>query len=674
MRRLVAVLIVSAFLLSFFSFVLAAPAVAQTTADRCAASKFKSTGKSALKAHLCHAKAAKQGVPVDTACLIKAADKMASSFGKAEAKGGCVAPGNFAAVEAINDQLTADNVSALVHSGDAQSQACASSKRKAAGKNASAFLKCRSKAAKKAELVDPVCLSKGNAKRDAAFSKAEAKGGCATGGDSGAIGTAVDAAVTAVVAEVLAFCGDDIAGPTEACDGSDDSLCSGLCDSGCNCNTVCGNNIIEGLEECDGTDDAVCPGECLSSCICPGTCGNGVAEVGEECDDGGNVGGDGCTDDCRLEDTSALCAGVPSTSGTALDIELVGVFSSPVHVTAPPLDPSRVFIVEQGGVIRIVKDGVELATPYLDIDSIVLTGGERGLLSMAFHPDYESNGRFFVNYTREPDGATVVSRFTVSANPDIADDGSEQVLIVIPQPFSNHNGGQIAFGPDAMLYLGMGDGGGGGDPLEAGQDDTTLLAKMLRLDVDVDVPPYHAVPGDNPNAGAGLPLGLIWAKGVRNPWRFSFDRLTGDMFIGDVGQNVVEEVSYQPGTSSGGENYGWNDMEGSACFDPSSGCLTAGRELPIEEFTHSEGCSITGGHMYRGCALPDLAGTYFYSDFCAGFVRTFEVVAGVAINQADRSAEVGTSGSVSTFGEDARGELYIANLGGQVYRVVPDTP
>jgi cysteine-rich repeat protein len=649
------------------SVVSAAPA----PADRCSASKVKATAKNALKTHLCHAKASKKGLPVDVDCLFKAADRMLASFNKAEGKGGCLTIADFVAVEAIADQLVSDNVSALPDAGGSDAQACASSKRKAAGKKASGRLKCRAKAAKRAEPVEGNCLAKADGKLAASFSKAESKGGCATAGDSGSICSAVDVASTKVTAALVSFCGDDISGPNEECDGSEDAACPGACDDACTCATVCGNNLTEGSEDCDGTDDAACPGECLGSCVCMGDCGDGSVGPGEECDDGGNVSGDGCRDDCELEDTSALCAGVPSTPGTSLSIELVGVFSSPVHVTAAPLDPSRLFVVEQGGTIRVIKDGVVLPTPFLDIDAQVQSGGERGLLSLAFHPDYENNGRFFVNYTREPDGDTVVARFTVSGNPDVADAGSEAILFTIEQPFSNHNGGQIAFGPDDRLYVGMGDGGGGGDPVEAGQDDSQLLAKMLRVDVDVDVAPYHAVPGDNPNAGAGLPLGLIWAKGLRNPWRFAFDRLTGEMFIGDVGQNQVEEISYQSGSSTGGENYGWNDMEGSACFDPAVGCLTAGRELPIEEFTHSEGCSVTGGHVYRGCALPDMDGTYFYSDFCAGFIRTFEVLAGVAINQADRTAEVGTSGSVSTFGEDARGELYIVNHGGQVYRMIP---
>jgi cysteine-rich repeat protein len=409
-----------------------------------------------------------------------------------------------------------------------------------------------------------------------------------------------------------------------------------------------------------------------------GDCGNGVAEQGEECDDGGNVGGDGCAGDCTLEDTSALCAGVASTNGVSVTKELVGNFTSPVHLTSPPLDPFRQFVVEQPGRIKVVKDGVVLTTPFLDIASSVSFGGERGLLSMAFHPDYESNGLFFVNYT-DNDGDTVVARYQVGADPDVADVSSGVTLLVVDQPRRNHNGGQIAFGPDGYLYVGMGDGGGGGDPVEAGQDDAQLLGKILRLDVDVaaESPPYHAVPATNPAPRPGAPPGLVWSKGWRNPWRFSFDRANGDMYVADVGQNAIEEVSYEPAMSPGGLNYGWDIFEGSECFepDPDPDCPNPpdGFEFPVYEFPHPSGCSITGGHVYRGCAMPSLHGVYFFSDFCTSFVHTFEVSDGVMTNFVDRSSELGEGlSSVSSFGEDARGELYVLSLGGDVWRIVPD--
>ena len=614
------------------------PTCAGTPAENCSASKMKSAANKAKQGLACHAKAAKKGQAVDADCLAKASAKLQSGFGKAEAKGGCPSLGNSGSVGATLDTMISDIASMLSHNSDEASRKCSASKRKAAGKKAAGLLKCYAKATKKGEALDPDCVTKIETKAAKAFEKAELKGGCAVGGNIGDVCTIVDNTVDEVIGSLVA---------------------------------ECGNDTTEIGEECDGSDDAACPGTCVSSCRCAGDCGNGTIDGEEECDDGGNTSGDGCRDDCVLEDESALCEGVPSTAGTSLALELVGNFSSPVHVTAPRLDPSRLFVVEQPGVIRIVKNGTLLPTAFLDIQSIVHHNFESGLLSLAFHPDYETNGRFFVNYTREPDNTTVISRFEVSANPDVANAASEQVLMTITQTFLNHNGGQIAFGSDGHLYIGMGDGGSGGDPNEAGQDDNTLLGKLLRVDVDVDTVPFHAVPADNPNSGAGLPLGLIWAKGLRNPWRFSFDRLNGDLFIGDVGQNTIEEVNYTPGTSTGGENYGWDDMEGTACHEPTTGCLTAGRQLPIVEYLQvGNGCSVTGGHIYRGCALPDIDGTYFYADYCTGFVRTFEVLAGAAVNEQDFTASVGTSGNISSFGEDARGEIYIANLGGEVYKIV----
>jgi len=409
-------------------------------------------------------------------------------------------------------------------------------------------------------------------------------------------------------------------------------------------------------------------------------CGDGLAEGSEECDDGGTSGGDGCAANCQLESSAALCAGVPSFAGTSLaSTRVASGLSMPVHITAPPLDPTRLFIVEQEGRIRIVKNGSLLATPFLEIESRVSCCGERGLLSVAFHPAFESNGRFFVNYTNNS-GHTVIARYEVGADPDDADESTELVLLTINQPFANHNGGQLGFGPDGFLYTGMGDGGGGGDPVEAGQDLGTLLGKLLRIDVDVETPPYYAVPPSNPYAGNGDPLGLIWAYGLRNPWRFSFDRGTGDLLTADVGQGNIEEIDYAPAASTGGENYGWDIFEGSACFEPAPDPMCpsppTGFTMPILEYDHSQGCSVTGGFVYRGCALPDLRGTYFYSDYCTAFLRTFTVSGGTAQNQADRTADLAPGGGqtidlVSSFGEDARGEIYIADHGGEVFKIVP---
>ena len=349
-----------------------------------------------------------------------------------------------------------------------------------------------------------------------------------------------------------------------------------------------------------------------------------------------------------------------------LAVELVADgLDDPVHLTAPAGD-ARLFVVEQAGRIRVIAGGALLAAPFLDIGSQVLSGGERGLLSVAFHPDYASNGFFYVNYTREPDGATRVERYEVTADPSVADPNSALELLTVSQPFSNHNGGLNAFGPDGMLYIGLGDGGNGGDPDGNGQDSTTLLGSILRIDVDGGVP--YAVPPDNPFVGrAGADE--VWAYGLRNPWRFSFDRMTGDLYVADVGQFEWEEINFTPFTSAAGLNYGWNVMEGQHCFDPSQGCSTTGLVLPVLEYGHVGGnCSVTGGHVYRGAAMPEIQGHYFYSDFCTGFLRSFRVTGSGIADQAEW--DVGVLGNVTSFGEDSAGELYIVARQGSVFRLV----
>ena len=341
---------------------------------------------------------------------------------------------------------------------------------------------------------------------------------------------------------------------------------------------------------------------------------------------------------------------------------------SPVHLTAPPNDPGRIFVVEQPGRIRVVRDGALLPAPFLDIVSLTGSGGERGLLSLAFHPNYDSNGFFYINHT-DVGGDTRVVRYSVSADPDVADPTSALTILSVAQPFENHNGGQIAFGPDGMLYVGMGDGGSGGDPFGHGQDPATLLGSILRLDVDGGAP--YAIPSDNPFVGDPAAAPETWAYGVRNPWRFSFDRQTGDLYIADVGQSDTEEVSFQPAVSGGGENYGWDTMEGSECFSPSSGCATAGLVLPVFEYSHAEGCSITGGHVYRGLAQPTLAGRYFFADFCSTWVRSFRMSGGEALDLVDHTEDFGPVSQISSFGEDALGELYIVSLRGTLYRIMP---
>lgn len=334
----------------------------------------------------------------------------------------------------------------------------------------------------------------------------------------------------------------------------------------------------------------------------------------------------------------------------------------------------RLFITLLDGRVVIWNGVGVLAQPFLDIRGRVLSGGEQGLLSVAFHPRYAENGFFFVNYT-DLGGDTVVARYSVSSgNPDDALEGSERVLLRIEQPFSNHNGGQIQFGPDGYLYIGMGDGGSGGDPICAAQRDNTLLGKMLRIDVDqnVDTSPFHGIPADNPHVGDGLPLDEIWAKGFRNPWRFSFDRSTGDLFVGDVGQNTREEVSFQSAASRGGENYGWKMLEGTFCTGSSAGCGGALPgcdsplyQPPILEYDHGGGgCSVIGGYVYRGHKFPGLWGHYLYGDFCTGELWLAERQGSTwqAFEQA-----VSAPG-LTSFSEDFDGELYLV-AGSTLYAI-----
>jgi glucose/arabinose dehydrogenase len=346
-------------------------------------------------------------------------------------------------------------------------------------------------------------------------------------------------------------------------------------------------------------------------------------------------------------------------------VEVASGLNNPVHLTAPADDP-RIFIVEQPGRIRILQNGQLLPTPFLDITARVVSGGERGLLSVAFHPGYGTNGEFFVNYTGSG-GTTRVERYRVSADdPNRADPASAELILSVAQPFANHNGGLIKFGPDGMLYIGMGDGGSGGDPLGHGQNAATLLGSLLRIDVDSGDP--YAIPPDNPFADGGAGRAEAWATGLRNPWRFSFDPEDGLIYIADVGQNRIEEINAQPADAPG-LNYGWAVMEGSTCFRPATGCDQSGLVLPIVEYANpADGCSVTGGYVYRGSALPELRGHYFYADFCRGWVRSFRRT-GPAAAADHRQWPLGTLGSISSFGEDAARELYIVVHQGRVYRL-----
>ncbi|MCK5656491.1 MAG: PQQ-dependent sugar dehydrogenase [Deltaproteobacteria bacterium] len=344
--------------------------------------------------------------------------------------------------------------------------------------------------------------------------------------------------------------------------------------------------------------------------------------------------------------------------------------SSPVDITHAGDGSGRLFITLQGGRV-VIFDGVQiLSPPFLDINSLVSSGGERGLLGAAFHPNYVGNGFFYVSYT-DTAGDSVIARYSVSLDPNRADPTSGVILLTIPQPFSNHNGGQLHFGPDGYLYIGIGDGGSGGDPQNNGQDLGTLLGKILRIDVDSGFP--FTVPPDNPFVGVVGAREEIWSFGLRNPWRFSFDRLTGDMFIGDVGQNSWEEVDFQPANSTGGENYGWRLMEGNSCFNPAINCNNGTLTLPILVYDHSVGCSVTGGYLYRGSKNPNLNGLYLYGDFCSGLIWGAQED---GLGGWNTTVLLDTNFSISTFGEDESGEIYFAHLSatdGTIYQVVQST-
>lgn len=360
----------------------------------------------------------------------------------------------------------------------------------------------------------------------------------------------------------------------------------------------------------------------------------------------------GCSDSTELVDRD-----------TGLAVEVVaGGFDDPVYLTSPPGDP-RLFVVEQSGRIRIIENGLLLSTPFLDIRDSVRSGGERGLLGMAFHPAYAANGHFYVSYSAQPDGDTRVERYSVSGDPNVAMPNRDRVIFTLDQPFGNHNGGQITFGPDGMLYIGLGDGGSGGDPQGHGQNVNTLLGALLRIDVDGGNP--FSIPPDNPFVGIDG-RDEIWAYGLRNPWRFSFDREASHLYIADVGQNAWEEVN-AVAAGSAGINYGWNLMEGRHCFGSAS-CDTGGLVLPAVEYGHSNGCSVTGGYVYRGEALTAIRGHYFYSDYCSGFLRSFRFT-GTSVTD-ERQWDVGELGRVLSFGQDADGELYILSSNGNVYRLI----
>ncbi|GAB4549169.1 MAG: hypothetical protein Tsb0013_10220 [Phycisphaerales bacterium] len=401
----------------------------------------------------------------------------------------------------------------------------------------------------------------------------------------------------------------------------------------------------------------------------------------------------GFTLTCIASALALSAAAADCRAQVLIDAELFASgFSRPVFVTHAPNDFDRVFVLEQRsgsqGRIRVVDraTGAVNPTPFLTVN--VSTGSEQGLLGMAFHPNYESNGLFYINYTRT-NGDTVIAEYQVSANPDIADASSAKTVMIIDQPFSNHNAGWIGFSPwDGMLYIPLGDGGSGNDPLGSGQNTNTLLGSVLRIDVDTDDFPSDAtknygIPADNPFVGGGG-LPEIWAYGLRNPYRCSFDRATGDFWMGDVGQNATEEVDVQPFDSTGGENYGWRCMEGNDCTGLSGcTCFSAALTDPIYDYARSGGqCSVIGGYVYRGCAIPEFRGEYIFADYCSTNIWSFTPSSDLTgfsafMNRTTQLEPPGTPtiGLISSFGEDAYGELYITDLSdGEIFKIVPEDP
>jgi glucose/arabinose dehydrogenase len=354
----------------------------------------------------------------------------------------------------------------------------------------------------------------------------------------------------------------------------------------------------------------------------------------------------------------------------AIQIDLrpvVGGLDRPVGLAHAGDGSGRLFVIEKVGKIRILHGGTLSETPFLNITGRADSqSSERGLLGLAFHPDYADNGLLFVNYT-DRQGDTVVARFAVSDDPDQADPDSASIVLTVAQPAPNHNGGNIVFGPDGYLYIGLGDGGDAGDAFGNGQNGQTLLGAMLRIDVSVGDGAPYSIPPDNPFTGDPGVLDEIWAIGLRNPWRYSFDRLTGDLYIADVGQNVYEEVNIQPAASPGGENYGWPIMEGQHCYPERASCSAEGLALPVIEYDHTQGCSVTGGYVYRGRAFPALEGVYLFGDYCSG--RIWGLAPGG--DGTWQVAELIQSGvQISSFGEDEAGEIYVLDMrGGALYQI-----
>jgi glucose/arabinose dehydrogenase len=406
-----------------------------------------------------------------------------------------------------------------------------------------------------------------------------------------------------------------------------------------------------------------------------GVAGNGGSAGGNGT--AGTAGAGGATGGDPLKDCGV--AANPRVPELALT-EVVGGLERTIFLAQPRGDTARLFVVEKAGRIRIIRDGTLVQTPFLTVPNVSERGGEMGLLGLAFHPDYATNGRFYVYYSTVQGGPHVsrIAEYSASSNPDVADAASARVLLEIAQPQDNHNGGNLAFGADGYLYIAVGDGGGGGDnhgPIGNGQNLGTLLGKILRIDVDgtgSGSAGAYAVPSGNAALDGALPE--IWSYGLRNPWRFSFDACTADMYIGDVGQGDLEEVDFEP-AGTAGRNYGWRLMEGDACYNPDTGCNAAAQNLvlPVATYDHGVGQSITGGYVYRGATIPDLRGTYLYADYQSARFFALRMqggsVAQAQLEITDNINPGGDVGGIASFGQDSAGALYVVAFGGTVYRI-----
>ena len=397
----------------------------------------------------------------------------------------------------------------------------------------------------------------------------------------------------------------------------------------------------------------------------------------------GSVFGAGaCPSTATVAPSPAMLPGTPPV-GLSLKLTRINAIApgftlaAPLFLTAPPNDIDRLFVVEQGGKIRIVDRATSMLIGtgvFLDISILVSKGSEQGLLGLAFDPEYATNRRFYISYT-DVNGDSVIARYLVNpVTPNVAIPTADRIILTQAQPDTNHNGGMIAFGPDGYLYIGFGDGGGAGDLNNHAQNLGEQLGKLLRIDVSQATPtpqPAYAVPADNPCVGQAGAKPEIWSVGLRNPWRWSFDRGTGDLYIADVGQGQREELNFASaaGGRGRGVNYGWHITEGSLCFSPSPNCSKNGLALPNVEYDHSQGCAIIGGYVYRGTAVQGLPGTYFYADLCSGFVRSFKMDNGLVTAHAEWPSLSLAGKSITSFGEDTAGEMYVLTAEGDLYRI-----